>query len=84
MSQGSILRNFNIDDDELTRSKVRANAKILEEDRAVLEAQQLAVTEYPTFKTINISLDSLANRLLGRSGTGYPRTRVREPPRFEE
>ena len=74
MSHGSILRNFNIDDDELTRSMVRASVKIFEEDCVVLEAQQRAITENPTFKTIN---DSPANRLLGRSGTGYPCTRSR-------
>jgi vanillate O-demethylase monooxygenase subunit len=44
----SMLRDFCLDDDALTRSMVVDNAKIFEEDRVILEAQQKAILENPS------------------------------------
>jgi len=56
----SMLRNFCLDDDPLTRSMVADNARIFEEDRVVLEAQQKAILENPSAanSTFYINLDT--------------------------
>jgi vanillate O-demethylase monooxygenase subunit len=55
----SIVRDFCLDDDALTRRMVADNAKIFEEDRRVLEAQQQALLANPRAQAewVNINLD---------------------------
>ena len=55
----SIVRNFRLEDDALTERMVADNAKIFEEDRTVLEAQQQAMIDNPEAEanTVNINLD---------------------------
>jgi vanillate O-demethylase monooxygenase subunit len=61
----SMLRNFCLDDDALTRSMVADNARIFEEDRIVLEAQQKAILENPSAgtSTFYINLDAGPTRV---------------------
>jgi vanillate O-demethylase monooxygenase subunit len=47
----SMVRNFCLYDDSLTEAMVTANARIFEEDRIVLEAQQKAMLENPSAAT---------------------------------
>lgn len=55
----SMVRDFCIDDDALTEAMVRDNAKIFEEDRVVLEAQQQAMFQNPeaAVNTVYLNLD---------------------------
>jgi vanillate monooxygenase len=73
----SILRDFCLDDGALTETMVRDNARIFEEDRAVLEAQQQAMTENPqaVANTISLNLDAgplrMRRLIASRSGSAH-------------
>jgi phenylpropionate dioxygenase-like ring-hydroxylating dioxygenase large terminal subunit len=65
----SLLRNYRLRDQTLTTQLRKANARIFEEDRAVLEAQQQAIDARPgeALHNLNIDAGSLgARRLIER------------------
>jgi vanillate monooxygenase len=55
----SMVRDFCLDDEALTERMVADNARIFEEDRVVLEAQQRALLDNPgaEARQVNINLD---------------------------
>jgi phenylpropionate dioxygenase-like ring-hydroxylating dioxygenase large terminal subunit len=65
----SLLRNYRLRDQTLTTQLRKANARIFEEDRAVLEAQQQAIDARPgeALRNLNIDAGSVgARRLIER------------------
>lgn len=65
----SILRNYRLRDQSLTNSLRMANARIFEEDRAVVEAQQRYLEANPGQRLNNLSIDSgsmRARRIIDR------------------
>ena len=54
----TILRSYRLRDQTLTTQLRKANAKIFEEDRAALEAQQLSITAQPTVPLRNLNIDA--------------------------
>jgi phenylpropionate dioxygenase-like ring-hydroxylating dioxygenase large terminal subunit len=62
----SLVRNHHLRDQTLTMQLKQANARIFEEDRAVLEAQQQAIDARPgqALKNLNIDAGSLWSRRL--------------------
>lgn len=65
----SLLRNYRLRDQTLTTQLCKANARIFEEDRAVLEAQQQAIDARPgqALRNLNIDAGSVwARRIIDR------------------
>jgi vanillate O-demethylase monooxygenase subunit len=65
----TLLRNYRLRDQTLTTQLCKANARIFEEDRAVLEAQQQAIDARPgqALRNLNIDAGSVwARRLIDR------------------
>jgi vanillate O-demethylase monooxygenase subunit len=65
----SLLRNYRLRDQSLTTQLREANARIFEEDRAVIEAQQRSIDAPPgrALHNLNIDAGSLwARRIIGR------------------
>ncbi|MEA3194845.1 MAG: hypothetical protein QOD26_3178 [Betaproteobacteria bacterium] len=54
----TILRSYRLRNQTLTAQLRQANAKIFEEDRAVLEAQQLSITARPDLPLRNLNIDA--------------------------
>jgi vanillate O-demethylase monooxygenase subunit len=54
----TLLRNYRLRDQSLTNQLRDANARIFEEDRAVVEAQQLALEGAPHEPIHNLNIDS--------------------------
>jgi vanillate O-demethylase monooxygenase subunit len=54
----SLVRNYRLRDQSRTTQLCKANARIFEEDRAVLEAQQLAISTRPDQPLHNLSIDA--------------------------
>jgi vanillate O-demethylase monooxygenase subunit len=54
----TLLRNYRLRDQSLTTQLRDANARIFEEDRAVVEAQQLAMDAAPADAIHNLSIDA--------------------------
>jgi vanillate O-demethylase monooxygenase subunit len=54
----TILRSYRLRNQTLTAQLRQANAKIFEEDRAVLEAQQLSISERPELPLRNLNIDA--------------------------
>ena len=64
----SLVRNHHLRDQTLTTQLRQANARIFEEDRAVLEAQQQAIDTHPEQALHNLNIDAgsmWARRLIG-------------------
>ena len=63
----TLLRNYRLRDQSLTNQLREANAKIFEEDRAVVEAQQLAIAGGQPLNNLNIDAGSVwARRIIER------------------
>jgi vanillate O-demethylase monooxygenase subunit len=65
----TLLRNYRLRDQSLTNQLRDANARIFEEDRAVVEAQQLALDAAPQDAIHNLNIDAgsvWARRLIER------------------
>jgi len=65
----SLVRNHHLGDQALTTRLKQANARIFEEDRAVLEAQQQAIDARPGQELRNLAIDAgslWARRLIER------------------
>jgi vanillate O-demethylase monooxygenase subunit len=63
----TLLRNYRLRDQSLTNQLREANAKIFEEDRAVVEAQQLALASGQPLNNLNIDAGSVwARRIIER------------------
>lgn len=80
----SLLRNYRLRDQTLTTQLRKANARIFEEDRAVLEAQQQAIDARPgqALRNLNIDAGSVwARRIIERmvESESAPATKEREP-----
>jgi vanillate O-demethylase monooxygenase subunit len=63
----SLVRNYRLRDQTLTTQLRQANARIFEEDRAILEAQQQSIDARPgqALRNLNIDAGSLwARRLI--------------------
>jgi vanillate O-demethylase monooxygenase subunit len=54
----TLLRNYRLRDQSLTTTLREANARIFEEDRAVVEAQQRAITAAPAQPLHNLNVDA--------------------------
>ena len=63
----TLLRNYRLRDQSLTNQLREANARIFEEDRAVVEAQQLALATGQPLNNLNIDAGSVwARRIIER------------------
>ena len=54
----TLLRNYRLRDQALTNQLRTANARIFEEDRVVVEAQQRAMDAFPAEKLRNLAIDA--------------------------
>ena len=54
----TLLRNYRLRDQSLTNQLREANARIFEEDRAVVEAQQVGLSAHPDRRINNLNIDS--------------------------
>lgn len=54
----SLLRNYRLQDQSLTTRQREANAAIFQEDLAILEAQQLAISAMPEHPLHNLNIDA--------------------------
>jgi vanillate O-demethylase monooxygenase subunit len=76
------VRNYRLRDQTLTTQLRQANARIFEEDRAVLEAQQQSIDARPGQALRNLNID--AGSLWARRLIDGLLAREREPQRAEQ
>jgi vanillate O-demethylase monooxygenase subunit len=78
----TLLRNYRLRDQSLTNQLREANARIFEEDRAVVEAQQQAIAAAPGEPIHNLNIDAgsvWARRIIDRLVAEEQEVRGRSP-----